>query len=330
MDPITHALFGTSAIRTCTSNKRFARVGLISSVFPDIDVILHLFLGGFVPIYLHRHFTHSLIFACFASFAIAIIASRHTNSKRSFLQMHLAAFAGYLSHLLLDLFTAYGTAIAWPFSVSRMQYGFVNVVDPIPTLILAVALTIDYLRENTLFTKIGMVLFACYIGFGALQQHRTTKVVHQIAKTRNHEIESLIVHPSLGNTLLWKAVYTAQGRIYTVAIRSSISGNIKIYGGQSAKLASIHSIKQNIKSAKQLRELEMLNTFAHAFIGQKQLDGKLYVADLRYSMLPNKITPLWELELDPEDPKGKTSFRRKFYDTNRSVTREFWRMIKGK
>lgn len=103
---------------------RLALYALLA-VAPDLDLVPYLFgRGDLVPLG-HRGATHSLLAAAVVALAVAMLlpgASR--------LRTFAAAFLAVASHGLVDPLVAgsYGTALLWPFSAARVDWG----VQPLP------------------------------------------------------------------------------------------------------------------------------------------------------------------------------------------------------
>src|SRR5690625_769696 len=66
MDPLTHGLTGAAVARLVPGNngeKLPFLIGFFSAQLPDLDVLFQTAADPLTGIELHRHFTHSLLFA---------------------------------------------------------------------------------------------------------------------------------------------------------------------------------------------------------------------------------------------------------------------------
>src|SRR5690625_4900670 len=66
MDPLTHGLTGAAVARLVPGNngeKLPFLIGVFSAQLPDLDVLFQTAADPLTGIELHRHFTHSLLFA---------------------------------------------------------------------------------------------------------------------------------------------------------------------------------------------------------------------------------------------------------------------------
>ena len=130
MDSLTHALTGAVIARAINDEKvgNWGTIaGLAMGAFPDSDFVLGLINGQFYLKY-HRDFTHSLILIPFYALFFSWIFVKL--SKRpyfwSFYKICLPVLA---SHVLLDLFTSYGTMIFSPFFENRYAWDLIFIID---------------------------------------------------------------------------------------------------------------------------------------------------------------------------------------------------------
>lgn len=150
MEPITHLAAGlltAQALRPAvraplrhilpTSRKAawgFTLLCAVAATIPDIDSLTSLFGPESYLLY-HRGFTHSLIMLPVFALLLAW-AARASGAGVSLRQGFLAAALVLLTHLYLDVSTAFGTQIFAPFSSTRMSFEGLFIVDPAFTLAL--------------------------------------------------------------------------------------------------------------------------------------------------------------------------------------------------
>ncbi|MEQ6377952.1 metal-dependent hydrolase [Bacillaceae bacterium S4-13-58] len=101
---------------------------IIASHAPDFDTILKL-RNNATYIRNHRGITHSIPFVIFWGIFISTIIYQFVPSI-SFLHLWLWVFGAVIMHVFVDLFNAYGTQAARPFSKKWVAFGFINTFDP--------------------------------------------------------------------------------------------------------------------------------------------------------------------------------------------------------
>ena len=154
MDPISHYIISWLAGRRLHLEKRVFRVFLLSSIIPDVDVLL-LLLGTDAMMKYHGTFTHSIFVV--PVFAVIIALTLGNNFKKT---VPWALFGVYL-HIVVDsivntamVFKA-GNPCLWPLSNSKclLIYNFPSLSGEIVALkiLLTVALYglgIHYIKKK--------------------------------------------------------------------------------------------------------------------------------------------------------------------------------------
>src|SRR5260370_34442364 len=146
MDTITHgiagALLGKAVFRGDNMFSRYpmsrARIVtwslVVGAIFPDSDVFREFFShNDLLIVTWHRSITHSLV--CLPIFAVALAALTHWFVRwrkwdaPSFGALIIIYGAGILSHILLDLVTAFGTMVWSPVKWSRPPWDLIFIIS---------------------------------------------------------------------------------------------------------------------------------------------------------------------------------------------------------
>jgi inner membrane protein len=209
--------------------------------------------------------------------------------------VYLASFLGYATHGLLDACTSYGTLLFWPFSNERVTWNNISIVDPlftIPILIL-VGTAIKTRKRFFSYFAIGWVAF--YLSLGFVQYDRAFEAANKLALSRGHNPERLTLKPSFGNLILWKSIYQYEEKFYVDAIRTVQSSTW--CSGESIRIFDYQLHLPNLeKDHQQRKDIERFRWFSQDYLGFDE-DNNL-VTDVRYSMIPNQIAPMWGLVID--------------------------------
>jgi inner membrane protein len=181
MDDLTHALAGTLLARAQPSKAKGLVLACVAgALIPDADILLTLWGGDF---YLteHRGFTHSLLGLLPMSFLAAGIVwwlLRKTRKRASFESLWGMAFAGVVSHILLDWCTSWGTMLLWP---NRTRFALDNlfIIDLWYGVLLAAPLVLGaFLKEKRIgFARAGILLVLGYHFLAAVEHHRALQAV---------------------------------------------------------------------------------------------------------------------------------------------------------
>ncbi|MEO1257390.1 MAG: metal-dependent hydrolase [Bacteroidota bacterium] len=162
MDSLTQATLGAAIGELFLGKKmgkKGALVGAVVATIPDLDVALYLFYGQLDMLSIHRGLSHSILFSFSGALLIAYILSRMKLAKEvSFKRLYVFSWAALITHILLDVFTAYGTQIYEPFSDERIGFDSINVIDPLYTTPLMIGLLCSlFFIKNDEYRKYGNI-----------------------------------------------------------------------------------------------------------------------------------------------------------------------------
>ncbi len=330
MDPLTQGLIG-AALPQSLCNKKYLLVagslGMLAGMSPDLDVLIRSSSDPLLFLEYHRQFTHSLLFIPFGSLLCALVLhwlfARRYGLK--FGQSWLYCALGFSTHALLDACTSYGTQLLWPFSQERYAWNMVSVVDPIFTLPILICLAVTFRKRTPWGARIALLWGLTYLSLGIIQKERACNEGWQLAQERNHSPNRMEVKPSFANILVWKVIYETDEHYHVDAIR--VGSSTKVYTGESiAKLDTNRDLPWLKQNSQQAQDLERFRRFSNGYLSIHPND-KLSVIDVRYSMVPNQIDPMWSIKLSPV----ATSESHAQYITHRdnsSATRQrFWEML---
>ena len=298
MDPLSQGTVGAALAQSTAEKKdifKITVIGFLAGLAPDLDVLIQSSTDPILFLEYHRQFSHSLFFIPFGSLIIAVLIFPLFKKSMSFKAAYIASFLGYATHGLLDACTSYGTLLFWPFSNERVTWNNVSIVDPIftiPALIL-VASAIKTRKRKFSFFAIGWIIF--YLSLGFIQYERALSAAIELAKSRGHDAERLTLKPSFGNIILWKSIYQHDDNFYVDAIRTATSSTGCIGESIAEFDYELHIPRLNTDS-QQAKDIERFRWFSQDYLGFDK--EKNLVTDIRYSMIPNQIEPMWGLLID--------------------------------
>ncbi|RCL41221.1 MAG: metal-dependent hydrolase [Gammaproteobacteria bacterium] len=300
MDPLSQGTVGAAFAQSTASKNNILKIGIIgflAGLAPDLDVLIQSSTDPILFLEYHRQFSHSLFFIPFGSMIVALIIFPLVKKSMSFKTIYIASFLGYATHGLLDACTSYGTLLFWPFSNERITWNNISIVDPlftIPVLIL-VGVAIKTKKRIYSFFSIGWVIF--YLSLGFVQYERALSAANDLAESRGHNPERLTLKPSFGNLILWKSIYQNEKTFYVDAIRT-VQSSI-VCSGESIEIFNYQQHLPGLdKKSQQAKDVERFRWFSQDYLGFDK--GKKLVTDVRYSMLPNQIEPMWGLIINDQ------------------------------
>ena len=331
MDPITQATFGAIFAQTQGQKKDLAKAalfGALAGMAPDLDVLIRSFEDSLRAIEYHRHFTHSLIFiplgALICSGFLHALLGRalNVNFKQSFLWCLL----GMATHGLLDSLTSYGTLLFWPFSNQRVAWDIISIIDPLITLPLIGLSLAAILTKQRKYIFLGIAWAFLYFGFSYTQQQKAISEALKLSEKRNVEVLHIEAKPSLANIFIWKVITTTEDKYYVDAVKIGPGKSIVWEGENINKLSIERDLPWLKEGSQQRKDIERFRWFSNGYIALDR-NNPYQITDIRYSFLPQKINPLWGIELKPEADKDAHA---KFYNARHNregVVKTLWGML---
>lgn len=330
MDPITQGTLGATLPQASASRETVGAAGLLgffAGMAADLDVVIRSSTDPLLFLEYHRQFTHSLIFIPLGGFICALVLHAVFGRRRGlhFRQSWLFCTLGYATHALLDACTTYGTMLFWPFSDVRIAWNTISIIDPILTLPLLVLVVLAWRRKQPRYAQAGLVWALCYMCLGLWMRNEAIAAGEEIAAARGHQPLRLEAKPSFANIELWKVVYETQDAFYVDAVRTGFSP--KMFPGDSVlKLDIGRDLPWLDTASQQAKDIERFRWFSNGYIARDPTFPNR-VIDIRYSMLPNQVAPLWSIELAPDAKPDEHVKYLTHRDASSDSVRALWAMI---
>lgn len=330
MDIVTHGLLGAAlgyALSGPDVAKRASLTAGVAALAPDLDVLIRSSHDPLLALEYHRHFSHSLFFAPVGATLVAIVMWLLLRRNFQFVQTWVSAFIGYLSAILLDACTSYGTHLLWPFTEARTSWNIISIVDPVFSAFLLVALILGIFRGSRGFAQLGIYACLCYLCVGYLQHERAQAVVQSSADAQRLNVDRIIVKPSFANILLWRTLTIKDGNVSANAVRLNLFGESKTYPGESTKLVTDTDIQRWANgSYKKVTEGRRFLKLSDSILVHDE-NNENFLGDVRFALLPNSLKPLWGIENVGNEKSIVYLTQRKLSDETRT---QFMDMLFGR
>lgn len=332
MDPLTQGLLGATASRNAAVHRsddvslaQPVLWGMLAGMAADLDVLIRSGSDPLLFLEYHRQFTHSLIFIPLGAAICCLVLKPLLDRKQrwSWPLAYMYCLLGYATHALLDACTTYGTQLLWPFSDARIAWNVMSIIDPLYTLPIALFMLLSWRRASKAWARLALIWVLAYPLAGWFQHERAEAVGFELAERRGHKPVDLDAKPSFANLLLWKVVYRYEGQFYVDAVRVGLTETV--FEGESiAELDWQRDLPWLPKDSRLGRDVQRFAWFSNQYVAMHP-DDQMRVIDIRYSMLPNEINPLWSVALPPD---WRMPVRYEVHrDASDSVMSEFWRQL---
>jgi inner membrane protein len=300
LDPVSQGVLGAAAAQVFARPRQVAVAGLLGALAgmaPDLDVLIRSSVDPLLFLEFHRQFTHSLVFIPIGAALCAAVLFPFVRRRCRAREAYLYCLLGFATHGLLDACTSYGTQLYWPFSNYRVAWNNISIVDPLFTFPVLALVVLAARRGRVVLARAACVWAVLYLAVGLVQRDRAEVAGYAIARARDHDPVLVEAKPAFASLLLWKTIYEHAGRYYVDAVR--VGGAPVYFPGQSAaKLVLARDLPWLDSGTQQGRDLERFRWFSQDHLALDPRDP-YQVIDIRYSMLPDRIDPLWGVRLDP-------------------------------
>ena len=301
MDLLTQGLIGSAVAQSFSESKvqtRVALYGAVAGMAPDLDALISSSTDPLLNLDYHRHFSHSLAFIPVGASIVALLIWLISRRRFDFCEIWKACIFGYGTHGLLDACTSYGTHLYWPFTLDRISWNLVSIIDPLFSLPLLVLTVWGVWRNRIWFSRTAVIFCVCYLMF-ALGQHRQAELAQmELISQRSHNAVRLVVKPSIGNIFLYRSVYLHEGVYFVDAIHVFPCLLPKIYPGGEVEAYKTKKVNRGVTRFARL---------SNGFLCEHPENNNV-VGDIRYGMLPISIEPLWGIKIDPDNPEKGPEF----------------------
>ncbi len=332
MDPVSQGILGASFAGSLSKSKKLrlaSLCGFFGGLTPDLDILIKSSTDPLLSLEFHRHFTHSIFFVPFGALITGLFLFLFLKKSLSFKEIYFYSAAGFLTHGLLDSCTSYGTQLLWPILDKRFSWNIISIVDPIYTLTLLIFILVSIFLRSKLYVRFGVFFSCIYLVLGEYQHQKVEEFIKKIAFQRGHEIERILLNPTIGNNILWRTVYRTSKTYYIDAVYSPIIGKMRLKKGTQVSFIDKETVFSDLTQNSLLRnDIRRFSYFSQDYIFLHP-DYDNVIGDLRYGTLPYDYKALWGIQFDLKKPESHANFinLRNFDDDNYS---EFWRMLKGK
>ena len=296
MDSLTQIVLGIATAELVAGKKLHNKTflyGAVLGTIPDLDIVVGKFMSAVGGVAIHRGLSHSLLFFVFLAPILGGFISKIEKEKISFKSATVLAFWCLVTHVLLDVFTSWGTQILWPLE-HRFALKTIFVIDPLYTIPLLISLifvwkSYDYFLRRKyvirgLISSSLYLLLTCILKLFAVQQFETA------LQNQNLAYQELIVKPTAFNCILWNAnVATTEG--YYLA-------DYSLFDSQPIRFTYYTKNEELEEKLVNSDDFQRLKKISEGWYLVTEHNNRLFFNDLRFGLLNDQ----------PENPQFAFSY----------------------
>lgn len=285
MDSLTQIVIGIATADLCAGKvlrRKTYLYGALLGTLPDLDVAVGLFMDPVNGMAIHRGVSHSLLLFLFLSPVLGLLISKLENNRITFKSAVFLVFCCLATHVIIDLFTSWGTQVFWPLS-HRVAFKTIFVVDPLYTLPLLISLIVAW-RKKVFNMRRKYILWGLYISSAYLLLTCGIKLyaLHtfkKALKSNNIEYTNLIVKPTAFNCILWNANVATDDAYYL--------SDYSVFDYEPAHFVKYSKNNTYTNKLTGNADFEKLKTISEGWFIVTKHDGSYYFNDLRFGLLTN-------------------------------------------
>lgn len=293
MDSITQAALGAAVAEAGMGGKRLGNKAILWGValgtLPDLDVLANPWLDSVQRLEWHRGFSHSLVFMILASPLLGWGISRLHRGRVGIARASWTVFAVLFTHVLIDVFTVYGTMVFEPFSDLRIGSNNLFIIDPLFTLPLLIGLAVAWFSRTNIarrnfWNRSGLILSSVYViwsfGVKAVADQRFETAL----RDQGVDFSRRMSAPTPFNTILWRGL--AEGpNGYWVGYWSLLDRDKPI------RFDFIPRNQDLLADVAETRAVKRLIWFSDGYFSAMESDGDLIISDWRFGEIRNSMEP---------------------------------------
>ncbi len=283
MDSFTQIILGIATAELFAGKELKNRTfiyGAILGTIPDLDILVGKFMSDVDGVAIHRGLSHSLLFFVFLAPILGFIISKFEKDKIDFKKASWLAFWCLVTHVILDMFTSWGTQILWPLEY-RFALKTIFVIDPLYTIPLFISLI--YVYKNTdlfarkKYLKRGLWISSSYLLLTCILKLIAVNKFEKALKQQNIAYQELIVKPTAFNTILWNANIATDDGYYL--------GDYSFFDSQTINYAFYPKNKALEKKLANTEDFQKLKKISEGWYLITEENNTLYFNDLRFGLL---------------------------------------------
>lgn len=204
----------------------------------------------------------------------------------SYWHWYVLFLLGFVTHVMIDAFTTYGTQIFQPFSSLRFTTSTISVADPAYTIpLLTFLLLASFCRRTdkwrSRLNTIGLVLSSAYMVFTFFNKAHVDKAFKARLDQLNVPVTQYMTNPSILNNVLWHGIAETDTAyiqaFYSLFDRAEPFRDIRILPKNRHLIAATN--------CKDSETLNTLRWFSDGYYNYSLRDGDLYYNDLRFGSI---------------------------------------------
>lgn len=281
MDSVTQAALGAGiagAMLGRQHGRKAIVAGALLATLPDLDILID-YGDPLSQMINHRGFSHSVFVLSGLSIILTWLIWRWRPRQdygpgRLFLTIWLI----FITHVLLDAFTSYGTQLWWPLRPTPASWSSIFIIDPFYTLPLLMMVVLAVVigprpalrRMLTGVLGIGAAYLLASLGIKHWAEQNVLRTLHD----HGHRPVAIFSAPQPFNIVLWRVVARTRDGHY-------IEATTGLLDRREPEFIDFPSNSELGSALSPRHDIDGLRWFTDDWLRYDDIGGKLVVSDLR-------------------------------------------------
>jgi len=344
MDSLSQIVLG-AAVGEAVLGKKIGNKAMvwggIAGTIPDLDIIASPFMTELESLVFHRGITHSFLFTIVGAFGFGALIHWFYKRKKNRTEDTTRwdwiklFFWCFITHVLLDCFTTYGTQVFSPFTDYRAAVGSVAVADilytlPFITCLIVASRKTKGSKSRSFWNWLGIGWSCFYLMLTMINRQQVIKHYENTLVEQNIAYQDIIIVPVILSNFLWTATVELEDEF--------LIGRYSIFDTSPIRFTRL---KKNYdllaKDIPNDHTLKTLSWFSEGFFNVvRRQDGKLQLNDLRFGMVvdepENESAYIFRFPV-AQDAAGNYELvktgKGPTMDKRKSMIGDLWERVKG-
>jgi len=287
MDSVTQILLG-AAVGEAVLGRRVGRRAILwgglCGLLPDLDVLIP-YADTVKSFTFHRGFSHSIfVLTALTPLFVWLILKFHPTTRAYRWGWFKLVFLAFVTHILLDGLTVYGTQILWPLPTPPVMWSTIFIIDPaysIPLfagMVAAVVMSRKIGRGHRI-AAICLAVSTLYLTWSIGAKLYVEQTARDALARQNIAYQKVLTVPTAFNTVLWRVLVMDDGGYY--------EGFYSLLDKErNVRFERYPSNEELLESLDAHWPVKRLRWFTHGFYAVQQHDAAVIFTDLRMGMEP--------------------------------------------
>ena len=284
MDSLTQIVTGAIAGEQVLGKKighRAALGGGIIGTIPDLDVFLIQSSDVVQGLFIHRGFSHSILFCLFAAPILGFLLKKmHPGKTISIGLWIFYALVILLTAVGIDYLTGYGASIFWPFSSFRLELNTIAIVDvffTIPAITLLILTFAKKGRIKNYYRKVSIGFIIIYLVFAGSNKLYIHQKFSKAMSDQNISYQKLRTAPLPLTNFLWMGLVKKQDTF--------LLGYYSLFDSTPIQFSRIEQHSVYMSHLTSSPKVKKLIEFTKGWYSVEKDMEALYINDLRFGKM---------------------------------------------